>query len=78
MKTKEIAEEILNDGYYDLEGLEELAQAYLSLLAKQDGMALVPLEPTEGMIEAAKRYLRSDSKTNIWAAYGAMLRANDE
>lgn len=38
-------------------------------------MKLVPVEPTEEMIEAGQRYLRAESDTNLWAAYEAMLAA---
>ena len=43
-----------------------------------EGFAVVPVEPTEAMQEAALRYLRTDSLTNITVAYEAMLSAAQE
>jgi len=52
MEAKKIAQSIVGGHGWCATEIEPLAQAYLSLLKQHEGHVLVPLEPTDEMLEA--------------------------
>ncbi len=84
--NKEIAElhmEFAPNDKDEWSNADILAKAYLNLLAKQEGHVLVPLEPTEEMINLAfKEYLNTHPQAGIQAAlrnaYKAMITKAQE